>query len=92
VTVRVANFTGTFSGATMSKARPVILSRPRIINVGFAGAAATALALIAAVGAEAVGAGSAPAGATARSEESETASVLFTAKHPVPGWRWLAAR
>jgi len=34
VTVSVANFTGVPRGATMSKARPVILSSPRIIKVG----------------------------------------------------------
>jgi hypothetical protein len=47
VIVSVANFTGTLSGAAMSKARPVILSSPRIIKVGRDGAAAIALWLIA---------------------------------------------
>jgi hypothetical protein len=40
VIVSVANFTGALSGATMSKARPVILSRPRISKVGLDGATA----------------------------------------------------
>jgi hypothetical protein len=40
VIVSVANFTGVLSGATMSKARPVILSRPRISKVGLDGATA----------------------------------------------------
>jgi hypothetical protein len=45
VIVSVANFTGTFSGAEMSNARPVILSSPRIINTGFDGVPETVLPL-----------------------------------------------